>query len=93
MQTIDHNLPWGSNGIDGTGPLVWKNLIELDSSHLNNILMCCGCTINEQYKLSIYDILEKRGVTPVYNITNAESSVINNAFFTRRDVLLRNHCA
>jgi hypothetical protein len=89
---INHELQWGSSGINGTEPLKWSRLCDLDSNHLNNILACCGHYIPMHYKLSIYDILEKRGVKPLYNITPEESNLIHKAYLTKREALLRNGC-
>ena len=92
MKIIDHELMWGSSGVNGTEPLKWNKLCDLESDHLNNILATCGWYLRQNYKLSIYDILEKRGVKPLYEITDEESVLIHKAYMTKRDVLLRNGC-
>jgi hypothetical protein len=87
---IDHDLKWGSSGVNGTEPLKWNRLCDLTSDHLNNILVCCGHYLPFKYKITIYDILEKRGVKPVYDITPEESMLVHKAYMTKREVLLRN---
>jgi hypothetical protein len=87
---INHDLKWGTSGINGTDPLKWVTLKDLTSDHLNNILLCCGHYIPFNYKLSIYDILEKRGVKPMYDVTPEESIIIYKAYMTKRETILRN---
>jgi len=87
---VNGDLPWGTNGINGTEPLKWKKLRDLDSSHLNNILACCGYYISDLYKQTIYSILKERGVNAVVDISDAESRVIHEAYTTKAMLFARN---
>jgi hypothetical protein len=90
MSFIDHNLKWGSSGIDGTEPLKWSRLGDLDSTHLNNILLCCGFKLDIRYRATIYDILQSRGVKPFTDVADDESKRIYDGHITRACVIMRN---
>lgn len=87
---IDHNLKWGTSGINGTEKLTFKRLCDLESAHLNNILACCGYYLPLNYKLSIFNILEERGVVPLYDVSDEESKQIHAAYLKKRDVFIKN---
>lgn len=87
---VNGDLLWGTNGINGTEPLQWKKLRDLDSSHLNNILACCGYYISDFYKQTIYALLKERGVNAVVDVSDAESHKIHEAYSTKAFIFSRN---
>lgn len=53
---------WGTYGIDGNGELVYKNIEELTSEHLLNILITETWHMHYKHIVIISNILRERGI-------------------------------
>ncbi len=56
----DFNLSWGFFGKELDQPVRYKTLDELDTDHLENIIISCGNTLPPKYLASILMLLKKR---------------------------------
>lgn len=58
-RNVDVNAPWGSYGLSGRDALKYRPLIELDTNHLENILITQP-QITPAYRATILHILKSR---------------------------------
>lgn len=66
LDALSKKLNWGTFGRSGTEPLVFKTLCELDTDHIENIIITQGHTISPIYAKVMLFMLKNRytqGVT------------------------------